>query len=422
MSHTTSKYMPGTIERADDAIEPGHACTWIPPEHRTSTAPAAPHRSDDDNAPHQRHPTGATKRNWVLRTTREEVLEADAARHSLDEDLVLQAFAYTACEDSVFRDRVPYPMFRRRCLSLAMTSTDPPQIAYIPAFAVAQDCLKALAAGAVTDASGQVIVNTPSDDEIEPPSPETKEYIRKVCGIPDDAPDPWTTPGPPDPYTAGVAVERSAPFGTADWERRRRRIVAHPKVWHQQMMIWNTEPELSERFRRLADIDDDGTFILSVGAAKVCQSPSTAPAAPPDQTPSGSTAPAAPPEEPPSCSTAPAASPDQLPSGSTAPAAPPASSVPGIITYTPRPKQERTCGMCLETIDDRAANGKVHVNCRSLRDTMGEGQAKMHLQKRKAELAEANGAPSTKAVKHTAPAATDTAPVVRDIRAVPNAD
>ena len=84
--------------------------------------------------------------------------------------------------------------------------------------------------------------------------------------------------------------------------------------------------------------------------------------------------------------------------------------------------------MCLETKDNTAANGKVHVNCRYLRDTMGEGQAKTHLQKRKAELAEANGAPTTKAVKPTAPAATETAPVekaagiVRDISQVPNAD
>ena len=85
--------------------------------------------------------------------------------------------------------------------------------------------------------------------------------------------------------------------------------------------------------------------------------------------------------------------------------------------------------MCLETILNYADNGKVHENCRYLRDTMGEGKAKAYLKKLKTESAEATGAPCNIVGKHTAPAALETAPVesdpwvgTRDISQIPNAD
>ena len=46
-----------------------------------------------------------------------------------------------------------------------------------------------------------------------------------------------------------------------------------------------------------------------------------------------------------------------------------------------------TCGMCGEQIL-HYGNGKVHVNCRTLRDSMGEGEAKCYLHERVAKRGE----------------------------------
>ena len=76
--------------------------------HRTSDDDA--HRTSDDDA----HRTSG---NSVLRS------EA-AARQWLDEDVVMQAFAYAACKDQEFCDWVPYKLFHRCCYTLAMVSDD----------------------------------------------------------------------------------------------------------------------------------------------------------------------------------------------------------------------------------------------------------------------------------------------------------
>ena len=56
-------------------------------------------------------------RNSVHRT-------APAARQWLDEDVVLQALAYSACKDKDFCDLVPYKSFHTCCYTLAMVTDD----------------------------------------------------------------------------------------------------------------------------------------------------------------------------------------------------------------------------------------------------------------------------------------------------------
>ena len=53
-----------------------------------------------------------------------------------------------------------------------------------------------------------------------------------------------------------------------------------------------------------------------------------------------------------------------------------------------------TCGMCGEQIL-HYGNGKVHVNCRTLRDSMGEGEAKRYLHEAVAKRGQKRNAAKT---------------------------
>ena len=53
-----------------------------------------------------------------------------------------------------------------------------------------------------------------------------------------------------------------------------------------------------------------------------------------------------------------------------------------------------SCGMCGEDILHRG-NGKVHVNCRTLRDIMGEGEAKRYLHEAVAKRGQKRNAAKT---------------------------
>ena len=403
---------------------------------------------------------------------------AAEARQWLDEDVVLQAFAYAACDDHDFRDRVPYKLFHSCCYTLAMVTDDHQHISST----AAEDCLRVWKENPFIRPDGfRIELFDPIEGAWERtfhtvPPPwkadplELPEWVFKHFHFigkklmqggwphivrctqaewpinphfgpgeyPNNHPEHtapaaiwdtrissrhiplegnWNTAPAASQYTACAALRGVNPAATVEWEWRRRRIAAHTKVWEIAKTV-EMIPQVDEFFRRRAD----NYAIIPVQAA----SPAATASAPLPE----STAPAAVPE-----STAPAAVPEFA---DLKQALPPPEGVHWLAATRPgntkRTRQERTCGMCSEVIVNYAGNGKLHENCRSLRDTMGEAKAKEYLHKRKAEfvfaeLAEANGAPANKQGKHAAPAA-HTAPAdiidpwvrTRDIRNIPNAD